>query len=402
MNLLQIDIKHSNLIPFVAISLLTTYLAISFFDMEMFLASYVVLAGMLFVFIFALFLIIRKRTLCSFDVAVLLFTFILEALSILNGVDWKNWLYFTLAISSYIILFNYYKEKYHILIFGILFVLSIATYCQLYQCITHPEMWIAVDNPEDKNIHGFILGGNYNQMGSRMIIALTTAIISITYSKWFWLNIVPLFICCFAILFMVQSMTALSCLFLFLFFCLIKNRRILSIGLIALYVGVLLFQVIVCFSGTGLENNELARWFVVDILEKDMTFTGRTEMWDSALRVIAESPLWGYGLVNIDWYMTHMSSRAVGAHNFILNTMIHGGIILLALYIIIIIKSLQNLIYASNICSKKMIAAFGVMSIMMLFETYETPLVFLLSTIMYYYSGSEPVTGLVSDAREQQ
>lgn len=387
MNLLQIDIKHSNLIPLVAISLLTTYLAISFFDMEMFLASYVALAGMLFVFIFALFLIIRKRTLCSFDVAVLLFTFILEALSILNGVDWKNWLFFTLAISSYIILFNYYKEKYHILIFGILFVLSIATYCQLYQCIIHPEMWIAVDNPEDKNLHGFILGGNYNQMGSRMIIALTTAVISVTYSKWFWLNLVPLFICCFAILFMVRSMTALSCLFLFLLFFLIQSKKLLSFGTLSVYVIVILFQTIVCFSGTGLENNDLVRWFVEDVLEKDMTFTGRTEMWDSALRIISDSPIWGYGFVDGNWFVAHMSSRAIGAHNFILNTMVYGGVMLLVLYLVIAAKSIGNLIRINDITSIKMVAAFGIMSIMMLFEVYGTSLVFLLLTIMYYYPG---------------
>ena len=387
MSLLQIDIKHSNLIPCVAISLLTTYLAISFFDIEMFLASYVALAGMLFVFIFALFLIIRKRTLCSFDVAVLLFTFILEALSILNGVDWKNWLFFTLAISSYIILFNYYKEKYHILIFGILFVLSIATYCQLYQCIIHPEMWIAVDNPEDKNLHGFILGGNYNQMGSRMIIALTTAVISVTYSKWFWLNLVPLFICCFAILFMVRSMTALSCLFLFLLFFLIQSKKLLSFGTLSVYVIVILFQTIVCFSGTGLENNDLVRWFVEDVLEKDMTFTGRTEMWDSALRIISDSPIWGYGFVDGNWFVAHMSSRAIGAHNFILNTMVYGGVMLLVLYLVIAAKSIGNLIRINDITSIKMVAAFGIMSIMMLFEVYGTSLVFLLLTIMYYYPG---------------
>ena len=387
MNLLQIDIKHSNLIPLVAISLLTTYLAISFFDMEMFLASYVALAGMLFVFIFALFLIIRKRTLCSFDVAVLLFTFILEALSILNGVDWKNWLFFTLAISSYIILFNYYKERYHILIFGILFVLSIATYCQLYQCVIHPEMWIVVDNPEEKNLHGFILGGNYNQMGSRMIIALTTAVISVTYSKWFWLNLVPLFICCFAILFMVRSMTALSCLFLFLLFFLIQSKKLLSFGTLSVYVIVILFQTIVCFSGTGLENNDLVRWFVEDVLEKDMTFTGRTEMWDSALRIISDSPIWGYGFVDGNWFVAHMSSRAIGAHNFILNTMVYGGVMLLVLYLVIAAKSIGNLIRINDITSIKMVAAFGIMSIMMLFEVYGTSLVFLLLTIMYYYPG---------------
>ena len=152
-----------------------------------------------------------------------------------------------------------------------------------------------------------------------------------------------------------------------------------------MYLGVILFQVIVCFSGKGLENNELARWFIIDVLEKDMTFTGRTEMWDSALRIIADSPIWGYGFGDADWFRAHMSNRAIGAHNYILNTMVYGGIILLVLYLAIIIQSFQNLIRANDFCSKRMMAAFGVMSIMMLFEIYSTPLVFLQLTIMYYY-----------------
>ena len=386
MNLLQIDIKHSKPLPFVAISLLILHLTVSFFDMEMFMASYAALAGMLLAFFGSLVLLGRQRTLHLFDFLVLMFVFILEGISLMNGTDWKNWLYSTLSISAYIFIFNYYQEQYRALILAILCVLSIAVYCQLYQCVTHPDMWLLEDTKEN---HGFILGGNYNQMGCRLIIALTVGMLSIKYSKWLWLNLVPLFISCFAILFMVKSMTSLSCLFLFLLFFLVPNKRLLSFGAICVYVGAVLFQVVVCFSGTGLENNDLARWFIVDVLEKDMTFTGRTEMWDSALRVIAESPVWGYGFVDSDWFHAHMSSRAIGAHNFILNTMVYGGVMLLVLYLAIAAKSIGNLIRINDITSIKMIAAFGVMSIMMLFEVYGISLVFLLLTIMYYYPGQE-------------
>lgn len=398
MNLLQIDIQQSKLIPFVAISLLMTHLTVSFFDMEMFMASYAALAGMLLAFFGSLVLLGRQRTLHLFDFLVLMFVFILEGISLMNGTDWKNWLYSTLSISAYIFIFNYYQEQYRALILAILCVLSIAVYCQLYQCVTHPDMWLLEDTKEN---HGFILGGNYNQMGSRLIIALTAGMLSIKYSKWLWLNLVPLFISCFAILFMVKSMTALSCLFLFLLFFLIQNRRLLSFGAICVYVGVILFQVVVCFSGTGLENNDLARWFIVDVLEKDMTFTGRTEMWDSALRTFTNSPIWGYGFVDSDWYRAHMSNRAVGAHNYILNTLVYGGVMLLALYVVIAAKSIGNLLRINDTTSIKMIAAFGVMCIMMLFEVYETPLVFLMLTVMYYYPGPEQPAIQESDAREQ-
>ena len=398
MNLLQIDIQRSKLIPFVAISLLMTYLTVSFFDMDMMLASYATVAGMLMAFFGSMLLLGRQRTIHRFDLLILLFLFVLEGISLLNGTDWKNWLYASLSISAYLFIFNFYQEQYRTLILSILFVLSIAVYCQLYQCVIHPEMWLIEDN---KDIHGFLLGGNYNQMGSRIIIALTTGMLSIRYSKWFWLNLIPLFVSCFAILFMVKSMTALSCLFLFLIYFLIPGKRLLSFGTICLYVGIILFQVIVCFSGTGLENNDLARWFIVDVLEKDMTFTYRTHMWDSALRVFFNSPIWGYGFVDSDWFRTHMTNRAVGAHNYILNTMVYGGVLLLAFYVIIVFRSIWNLIRINDTCSIRMIAAFGVMSTMMLFEVYETPLVFLMLTIMYYYPGQESLEKQNPDAGEQ-
>ena len=384
MNLLRFDIQESKVIPFVAISLLLTHMTVSFFDLEMFLASYVALAGMIVAFLGSIVLLIRQKTLHLFDVNVLFFLLLIEGISFLYGNDWKNWLYISFSISTYLFLFNFYHEKYRILILGILFVLSAAIYCQLFQCITHPEMWI-ID--ERKELRGFLLGGNYNQMGSRLIIALTAGVLSVKYNKWFWLNLIPLFISSFAILFMVRSMNSLSCLFLFLIFILIRNERLLSLGTMGLYIAVFFFQVFVCFSGKGLENNELASWFIEDLLGKDMTFTGRTEMWDSALRAISDSPIWGFGYVDADWYKAHMTNLAIGAHNFILNTMIYGGVISIILYFLIIMRSILNLIRNNDIHSKRMIAAFGIISTMMLFETYNLAQVFLLLTIMYYYPG---------------
>ena len=386
MSLFQINLRQSWLIPFVAIALLMTKMTVAFFDMEMFLASYVAQAGMLAAFLIALFLVIRDKKIHSYDLLVFAFMMFLEVVSLMNGTDWKNWFYVALTISTYLLLFNYYQDKYYTILLSILFVLSVAIYCQLFQCVLHPEKWIVEDA---KDIHGFLLGGNYNQIGSRVIVALAVNIITANHNKWLKYNLALLIVCSFAILFMVRSMTSLSCMFLFLFLYLIRNQKLLSLGIVSLYIGAILFEVIVCFSGTGLQNNELASWFIKEVLGKDMTFTGRTYMWDSALRVIAESPVWGYGFVDREWYLSHMSTLAIGAHNYILNVLIFGGIILLALYIATIAKSIWHLSNINDIYAKRLMMAFGVLTIMMLFEVYETPFVFLLLTIMYYYPGQK-------------
>lgn len=382
MSFLQIDLKNSWLIPSVAIALIVLHISVSFFDMEMYLQSYMALAGSMVAFVVALFLFLRWRLLSSFEFVIILYMMLLESLSLLNGNDWKNWTYMSLTIFSYLVLFDYYKDKYKVLLLTTLTVLSIGIYCQLVQCVLHPEMWMVEDN---KELHGYILGGNYNQMGSRLIIALALSVVSHRYSKWLCINTVILFGVTIGILFMVQSMTSLSCIILFTVLCLIPNRSLQKLSVIGLYIGALLFQCIVCFSGKGLENNDLATWFIIDVLNKDITFTGRTEMWDSALRVIADSPLWGYGFVDGDWYLSHMSTLAIGAHNFILNNMIFGGIIAIVLYLILVYKSIAHLASINDSYSIKLIAAFGVMSTMMLFEVYGLQMVFLMLSFMYYY-----------------
>ena len=390
MNLLQIDIGRSRIIPFVSISIVTVFMTISFIDLEQQMASYLALIGTIAVLFVSIgFLLLRKK-IHTFDIIVLLYIVILEVVSALNGSEWKFWLWHMFSITAYLLIFNYYETRYHTIILAIILVLSIAIYCQLYQCVMHPEMWLLKD---EKNIRGYILGGNYNGIGIRMLIAITASMIGLKYSKWIKINLITLTISCFAILFMVRSMTSLSGIFILLFLFLIKNKKLLLFGTIGMYAGAFLFQTFVCFSGTGLENNEFASWLVKDVLEKDLTFTNRTYIWDSAIRVFAESPIWGYGFFSTEWFKAHIAAEG-GMDNFIICHMIYGGIILLSLYTILVLKTLFLLITIKDLTAIRLMAVFGVLSIMMLFEAYDTPLVFLLLTMMYYYQFQQPIVTL--------
>lgn len=361
---------------------LSVYTFIDLFAMEQFLLSYVSLAAMLSVSLMAGYLLIRQQTLSRYNLVVLLYLLLIAGVSLMSGTNWKEWIYVSLAIVSALILFHYYRNQYQALVIGALIVLSIGVYTQLLQCVLHPEMWLIRD---DKMNTGYILGGNYNQIGSRVLFAFALGTISVQYSKWWYLNLIPLVIAGLAIQSMVQSMTSFSCILLFLLFCLIRSRKLMRWGLIGLYSGWILFQCVACFSGTGLENNETISWFVEDVLGKDMTFTGRTEMWDAALHAISRSPIWGYGFVGKEWYLSNMTTRAIGAHNFILNNLLFGGISTLLLYATMIAMSIRHLLRQGNREALLLIAAFGCLSTMMLFETYPVPIVLLMLSMMYYY-----------------
>lgn len=72
-------------------------------------------------------------------------------------------------------------------------------------------------------------------------------------------------------------------------------------------------------------------WFLINVLHKSTTFTGRTEIWEVANRLIVANPLFGNGfrtkiLTDSGWMAGH-------AHNAFLDKTLVGGIPLLLMFI---------------------------------------------------------------------
>ena len=356
--------------------------SISFNAIESSLASYLSLAITIMSFVLALTLIIRASNISRLSLFAAFFLFLVEAVSLAIGVEWKDWIYTIVDVALLMFLFHYYSGNLHPLLTGAVIGFSLCIYAQLFQCITNPDMWLIVD--EKTNV-GYLLGGNYNSIGCRVLVALLTGILSLKISKWWWINLVPLIASGVTILFMVQSMTSVTCILLMILLCLLPSRNLQRLACFSILVIVVLFEVFVCFQGKGFENNDLARWFLIDILGKDMTFTNRTNMWDAALRVIGESPIWGYGYVTEKWFFSNMSSQAIGSHNFILGILINGGIIGLGLYLYTFYLALRKLIAYKDYYSNVIFIGIASLSIMMLMEYYPVQFPFYLFTLAYYY-----------------
>lgn len=379
---MKIDIKSMYVVPMVMMIVFAIHTSISFNAIESSLASYLSLAITIMSFVLALTLIIRASNISRLSLFAAFFLFLVEAVSLAIGVEWKDWIYTIVDVALLMFLFHYYSGNLHPLLTGAVIGFSLCIYAQLFQCITNPDMWLIVD--EKTNV-GYLLGGNYNSIGCRVLVALLTGILSLKISKWWWINLVPLIASGVTILFMVQSMTSVTCILLMILLCLLPSRNLQRLACFSILVIVVLFEVFVCFQGKGFENNDLARWFLIDILGKDMTFTNRTNMWDAALRVIGESPIWGYGYVNEKWFFSNMSSQAVGSHNFILGILINGGIIGLGLYLYIFYLALRKLIAYKDYYSNVIFIGIASLSIMMLMEYYPVQFPFYLFTLAYYY-----------------
>ena len=101
----------------------------------------------------------------------------------------------------------------------------------------------------------------------------------------------------------------------------VLNIKSLLIGVVIFFCVIVLFRLQDNFSH-----------IIIDILHKDLTFTGRTFIWDRSLQQFYSSPFLGIGVMN---YNARLNSviNIYHAHNLILNTLMESGIIGLSIYI---------------------------------------------------------------------
>ncbi len=379
---MQIKLKELTLIPAAFLTFLIIMISMSLSEIEMQLLSYGTLAMVLGGFFCMSIMYLYEGEMSRYGMCNLLFMAIFVGITIVNGHDIKNAIYLTAETWLMLLIMQYYKHRMKMVIVCCALAFSFCVYCNAIHMLQNPHLWIV---NEEKQLSGYLLGNNYNGMGIRMIIALTTNILCLKFSKLWLLNIIPLTVAIVLPLAVVQSMTSLSCILMLLLCCLIPSNKLKKAGLAGLFILFVLFQVFVVFNGKGLENNELAVYFIEDVLDKDITFTNRTHMWDSALRVIAESPIIGYGYVDDAWFRANMTNFAMGPHNFILSLFIYGGIGHFLLYIIICFMAYRSISQCKDTMSIVLQFAIVTMMVMMLMEMYPYPLVMYMIALAYYY-----------------
>jgi O-antigen ligase len=380
---MRISLDTLKVLPGLMMAAFAAQFTISFNVIDMQAAAYALFVLQLLGSVVSCYLIVRQRTFTFNDFVVLFFMVIIGLSSMAHGTDAKMWLlYMTTSVCLLRFTFNFYQHNLSPLIIGLTFGFTLGVFLQMGQLILNPSLWITDEN---KEIGGYILGDNYNQIGVRLLLALLLNFLCVKIHKLFYLLLVPCAVSCIAITIIVGSMTAATGIIIFLLLCLIPSSSLKRLAIGGLFFAVALFQLLVCFNGNGIEHSETAVWFVEDVLGKDITFTYRTHMWDSALRVIAESPLFGYGFPDKDWYLANMTSFAIGPHNILLATLIYGGIITFGIYLYLLVRSTLNAANVHNFHGDCLTAAIAVSCLMMLMEAYPVPLVFCLFCLAEYY-----------------
>jgi len=333
---------------------------------------------------FSVMLPIRCRSLhfSIFELLNVLYFLLLFVFTLLNGTDLKTVLYKFVEIALLLMLISQFSHAMRITIISFATAFSLAVYSNFLIMMMFPEWIMSFTGSEEDS---FLLGGNYNQMGVRIICAITTNILCVPYSRWWLLNTVALSMIGLATLLLVGSMTATSSLLVFFILTIFAKGKIFRASVIAFAFFILFFQLAVVFSGEGLHNNELAVFIIEDVLGKDITFTNRTYLWDAAGRLFVESPIFGYGMPDVDWYYSHLSTLAIGPHNFIYNQMLMGGLILPIIIILMFIVAFRRCPVFSERNSQILTLSIVTIFFMMLMEVYSLFFVVYILSLIYFY-----------------
>lgn len=80
---------------------------------------------------------------------------------------------------------------------------------------------------------------------------------------------------------------------------------------------------------------------IAELFNKDVTLSTRTFIWDAALKMVQESPIWGYGGTETKYIQ--LGSMVYNAHNILLQMLLMGGIVMLVVFVLLVSRGCIDL-----------------------------------------------------------
>lgn len=183
----------------------------------------------------------------------------------------------------------------------------------------------------------------------------------------------------------VKSVTSIVGIGLVILYSLLENKcrfirkysvTFLMLGIVLFFCGVVMFNDVSVVAESSLLGNFLDR------ADKDITFSGRTWVWISAMEIISDHPFKGIGYYWGKWAMDHF--QVTSTHNVILEILLTGGVFFLVLITAMIVKLMSNVRkQLRSDCCAGIFFIFTVYLLMMQFEVYGYVMQFIFYFIIY-------------------
>lgn len=198
--------------------------------------------------------------------------------------------------------------------------------------------------------------------------------------------IVMIVICAYSIISRWHA-TAVVCIVIFLFaFVLIQMNKLPAIANAKTY---LWGNVAVFLAFVVIRVQEIFSYIIKNILDKDLTFSGRTEIWDLSLKSISQEPIFGYGIEELTETINRISINS--SHNQYLWILYRGGLVYFLPFSIMILSIVKRLYKNRDIAYVK-ITATALCAIFILWQFEAISSYTLISTLVFsYFVGNVPL-----------
>lgn len=293
-----------------------------------------------FSLIITLILMLRKKTYSKIINYILLFFIVLIFSTYINSADVESAVMSSVKAISMCLLFDYAlrNDKYNFTK-GISIYLTIIVLINFLTILMYPKgMYVSgIDHYTSNWFLGF-----KNMHILYILPAILFNFLDSYYkkNKISFKNYLFTFICLLSTTFS-NSGTAIigvAIVFLFMLFKnMFSNTKVFNIK------NYFIFNIVLFFSVVILRLQNLFKFLIVDVLKRDMTFTGRIYIWDYVIDFIKSKPFLGYGteVSTIRYYKTYFN-RSLHAHNQFLEIIYKTGLIGFIIFIILFIVCLKK------------------------------------------------------------
>lgn len=281
-------------------------------------------------FLIILLLFIKNKKFSKIIIYMLIYLAILFFSSILNGQQCSQVINYVVTIVSLCLITDYgirnHTKEYLTALAIILNFLMIINFITI---IFYPSGMYINSTGYKQN---WILGYKNSHILYLLPCVTVNFILSFKRKGYLVLKDYLIFIICFVSTIIVNSSTGIVGLLIILLYFIFKKiveKLNFFNGFSSLFVYLLSFVSIIVLK---LQN--LFKFLIVDILKKDLTFTGRIYIWDSVLESIKIKPLLGYGNVTYQY-----NKYIFTTHNVILDVLYRSGIIGFLSYSLILFET---------------------------------------------------------------
>ena len=140
-------------------------------------------------------------------------------------------------------------------------------------------------------------------------------------------------------------------------------------------------QILLLLSFDIISSNKFLGYIIEDVLQKDLTFSSRTTIWNFSIIMISMSPIFGYGWQDPEWNKFYIFG--VSTHNLVLHVLIKGGIILLSCFIIVIGIAIKQAVKNATTPAILIHLGFWIFLFMMSTEVYNAVIIAYFITLLY-------------------